>query len=366
MNRRAAGARWASFGPYYAMFPITFARSVIDEWTQLGDGVLDPFAGRGTSLFCACEVKRHAFGAEINPLGWIYARTKLSPAPQDLVAACIEQIGTAAKWFAGDADKLPVFFHYCFSSRVRAFLLAARMLLKWRTRGVDRTTMAFILTYLHGKIERGRPSSLSNQMRQTKAMAPDYSVAWWIENGLATPPDLDPIAFLLARVEWRYQKGAPNWHEAGIGLGDCRTILSRRPAAHVGRFQLLLTSPPYRGVTSYYYDQWLRFWLLGEPAHPVMDGQRWKTKFDDGAGYRALIRRSFSASRRLLSNDAVIYVRTDARPGTLDPTRDVLQDLFPDKRHDYVPAPYNKATQTSLFGDRTYKPGEVDIIITPR
>ena len=32
--------------------------------------------------------------------------------------------------------------------------------------------------------------------------------------------------------------------------------------------KLLITSPPYSNVTNYYYDQWLRLWLLGGPEYP--------------------------------------------------------------------------------------------------
>jgi hypothetical protein len=363
-SRRALGARWASFGPYYAMFPVSFAREVIAEHTRRGDGVLDPFAGRGTSLFCAREAHRHALGVEINPLGWIYGSVKLAPAEERRVLACIDEIGAAARGFETSAAALPEFFHRCFSAEVRAFLLAARLLLRWRTRAVDRTAMAFILTYLHGKIERGRPSALSNQMRQTKAMAPDYSVRWWAANGYPEPPTMDPVAFLSGRVRWRYAKGAPEWGGEAMRMGDCRDVLPRR-RRETGGYRLLLTSPPYRGVTSYYYDQWLRFWLLGETERPTLDGRRWKSKFDDAAAYRDLLEGSFRASQRLLAEDAVVYVRTDARPATLDVTLDVLARTFPGKRLERTAAPYARATQTSLFGDRRGKPGETDIVLRP-
>ena len=363
--RRAIGARWASLGPYYAMFPVSFARAVIQEHTRAGDGVLDPFAGRGTSVFCAREARRHALGVEINPLGWIYGATKVAPAVKDEVLWCVAEIAAAAKGFERAADELPAFFHHCFSHDVRAFLLAARLLLRWRTCGIDRTAMAFILTYLHGKIERGRPSALSNQMRQTKAMAPDYSVRWWQAKGMAEPPAIDPVAFLTSRIEWRYAKGAPDWGGEAMRLGDCRAVLPRRRGVDVGGYRLLLTSPPYRGVTSYYYDQWLRFWLLGETERPTLDGRRWKSKFEDAAAYRDLLARSFGACRRLLADDATVYVRTDARPATLDVTADTLRTLFPGKRFAMVPAPYSRATQTSLFGDKSDKPGEMDIVLTP-
>lgn len=359
-------SRWASLGPYYAMFPVAFARSVIGEYTHVGDGVLDPFAGRGTSLFCAREKGRRALGIEISPLGWIYGRTKLFPAPEAAVLRRIEQLAAAAPAFEEAAERLPEFFHHCFAPRVLAFLLAARSELRWKTHRIDRTTIAFLLTYLHGKIDNGRPSALSNQMRQTKAMAPEYSVNWWREHDLTVPPDVDPVDFLSSRVEWRYRHGAPDWDEQCLRLGDCGQILQRRKPADAGQYRLLLTSPPYRGVTSYYYDQWLRYWLLGETERPILDGQKWKSKYDDAAAYTRLLHQCFSSSRRLLTPDATIYVRTDARPATLDITVRVLEKLFPDKDHRLVAAPYIRATQTSLFGDRNPKPGEMDIVLTPR
>ncbi len=362
----AEGARWASFGPYYAMFPVSFAREVIAKHTRLGDAMLDPFAGRGTSLFCALESNRAALGIELNPLGWIYGRTKLFPSPVEQVVSRIGKISKAAKSFAADADQLPKFFHLCYAPRVRSFLLAARSLLRWRSKQLDRTAMAFILVHLHGKIERsGRPSALSNQMRQTKAMAPDYSIKWWRENRFETPPDLDPASFLIERILWRYAKGAPAWNEEAMQRGDCRSVMQRKLARDCGRFSLMFTSPPYRGVTSYYYDQWLRFWLLGDAEHPVRNDKPWKTKFEGEKRYAQLILQSFAASRRLLSKDAVIYVRIDARPESFNVTRAALEQLFRSKRMNCVPAPYTRATQTALFGDRASKPGEMDIILTP-
>jgi hypothetical protein len=233
------------------MFPIAFARQVVAGYTRVGDAVVDPFAGRGTTLFCANEAGRDAFGTELNPLGWIYGTVKLAPASEPKLLRRLDRIGQASEAYTREADDLPAFFHVCFSARVRRFLMAARALLDWRGVCVDRTLMAFILVYLHGKIEAGRATALSNQMRQTKAMAPDYSVAWWHENGFSVPPDIDPVAFLNERIRWRYLKGAPSWTASNLRLGDCRTVLRRQRSSMDERFQMLLTSPPYRGVTSY-------------------------------------------------------------------------------------------------------------------
>lgn len=356
--------RWATLGPYYAMFPVAFARQVIAENTNIGDGVLDPFAGRGTSIFCAGEMERFGLGVDLNPVGWLYATTKLRPACPDQVIERAKRIATLSGMSSAKAATLPPFFQMCFAPKVLHFLVSARDELNWRSNKVDATLMAFILTYLHGKIERGRPAALSNQMRQTKCMAPEYSMKWWRENGYDLPPDICPVEFLSERINWRYRHGAPALKECAVRFGDCRTILPRQRSTR--RYRLLLTSPPYCGVTSYYYDQWLRLWMLGHDAHPTRVGGKWKGKFEHRVEYEQLLRQAFGRSRRLLADDGVVYVRTDARDLTLSITTRVLQSVFPNMRAEFTPAPYGRPTQTSLFGDKLPKPGEYDIVLRPK
>lgn len=80
-----AASRWAGVGPYYAMFPVAFADEVVRTHTHPGEVVLDPFAGRGTAVFSAATQNRLAIGIEINPVGYVYARAKLSPATRNEV-----------------------------------------------------------------------------------------------------------------------------------------------------------------------------------------------------------------------------------------------------------------------------------------
>src|SRR4030042_4486682 len=75
-----AEKRWAGIGPYYAMFPVSFADAVIQQYTDKGDVVLDPFAGRATAVYSAAVQHRIGIGIELNPVGWVYGKTKLFPA----------------------------------------------------------------------------------------------------------------------------------------------------------------------------------------------------------------------------------------------------------------------------------------------
>lgn len=360
----AIADRWSSFGPYYAMFPVEFARKVIADHTELGDFVLDPFCGRGTTVFCAGESGRNGLGIEINPVGWLYAFVKINPATKRQLEARLNAINDMADINDAEIATLPRFYKKCFCNEVLAFLLACRRSLNWRTSKVDASLMAFVILYLHGRISaNGIPQALSNQMRQTKAMWPQYSIRWWNDNGFGKPPKIDPVAFLKERIEWRYKNGTPALTDSAVKFGDARSALSRLPARFDGKFKLLLTSPPYCSVTSYYLDQWLRLWMLGEGAVPSRVGAGWKGRFENRDEYQSLLDAVFAKSARLMADDAVIYVRTDAREFTREATIRALTSAFPDKKRTIRQRPFTKKTQTALFGDASKKPGEVDIIL---
>jgi DNA modification methylase len=358
----SATERWSGVGPYYAMFPVRFANEIVQRYTKQGDTVLDPFAGRGTSLFSAAAHGRTGIGVEINPVGWVYSRAKLNTACESAVIETIDELARHAFRFRRSAANLPPFFHRCFTPKVQEFLLSARHRLDWKGSIVDCTTMAILLVYLHGK----RPASLSNQMRQTKALSPDYAIRWWQDRGLE-PPQVDPVDFMVQRVRWRYAKGQPPTSSSRVYFGDCIEQLPRIErwlrSSDVPPAKLLFTSPPYFGLTHYHYDQWLRLWLLGGPPNAHKLGGKYKGRFENRNEYCELLLSAFSQSRRILDCGSVIYVRTAKQKFTYDTTLEVLRHAFPEKRLMLKSQPFRKPTQTQLFGDRTPKEGEIDVIL---
>lgn len=363
-----AANRWAGVGPYYAMFPVAFANEVVRMYARPGEVVLDPFAGRGTAVFSAATQNRSAIGIEINPVGYVYARAKLNPATRSEVELRLDELGRQATRFKHEAARLPCFFHYCFCRQVRRFLLAARRDLNWRGSRVDRTVMALLLVYLHGKMG----AALSNQMRQTKSMSPQYAVRWWEEHGLHAP-NIDPVAFIKARLNWRYAKGIPNAHGGRMYLGDSIEKLQRLQRqveeGALSRANLLFTSPPYHAITNYHYDQWLRLWLLGGPPNALRNGNGRGGKFEAREGYRTLLERVFSRAAQILEPDATVYVRTDSRSFTYHTTLEVLRRTFPDKQLDEIRRPMLRPSQTRLFGRKSVpaeRNGEVDLILSPQ
>lgn len=359
-----AAKRWEGVGPYYAMFPVRFADAVIKEHTSVGDTVLDPFAGRGTAVFGAAALGRRGLGIEISPVGWVYAKAKLGPASLEQVEERLLEIVEQGTEYAKQAQAMPRFFKKCFSPSVRCFLLAARANLDWRRCTCDRTLMAILLVYLHGK----EGQALSNQMRQTKAMSPHYAIRWWAENG-TKPPDLDVTQFIQQRIRWRYAKGIVDGDESRMFLGNSISVLPqlerRVREKDVPKAKLLLTSPPYFGVTNYHYDQWLRLWLLGFGTDAYVARGPYQGRFTNPARYRNLLKKVFCRAAKIVTDDAVIYVRTGTDSFTRQATIDALQEAFPKKRLLEKRRPFRKPTQTHLFGDKTAKAGEVDMLMMP-
>ena len=358
LSAASASGRWVRLGPYYAMFPVEFVTETIQRHGRPGQPVIDPFCGRGTVPFVAMTMGLPAIAAEINPVGWVYSKTKTAPhASLKKVKQRIGEVGESAT----DADRHPAdeFQEMAFCSNALGFINAARRQLDWRRSRLDRTVAALLIQHLHAK----RGNGLSNQLRPSRSMDAAYCVRWWRSKGLERAPEVDACTFLERRAEWRYAKGVPK--PAGtirprVALGDARRSLPRN-GVEAG---LVLTSPPYRGVTNYRADSWLRLWALEEgPCEPD-----WRTdqKFENGKRYEETLSACFGATLKRTSADAVWCVRSDARERTREVIIRVLNELLPYHDLKEKPAPYKTATQTALYGDKTKKPGEVDLYYMPR
>lgn len=362
-----ATGRWAAVGPYYAMFPLEFAFDIVNEYSEPGQLVLDPFAGRASSVFAAATQERYGLGIEINPLGWVYAQTKLQPAAQWNVEKKLKSLVEMSEACVQETKELPDFFRMCYSEKVLNFLMTARKELKWESRKIDRTLMGLLLIHLHGKLGEG----LSNQMRQTKAMGPKYSMDWWRKENLITPPEIPIKEFLLGKIRRRYSKGLPNvTKQSEVKLGDSTQILPKIAKRIASGKQipcsLLFTSPPYQGVTNYHDDQWLRLWLLGGDPKPGYGVEKYKDKFSSKEVYYELLESVFKNVSQIMSEDGTIYIRTSAREFTFNTTIEILQQYLPSWKREIKEKPFPQKTQTHLFGDSAQKPGEKDIILTKK
>ncbi|NCI50913.1 site-specific DNA-methyltransferase [Sediminibacterium roseum] len=360
-----AESRWARFGPYYAMFPLEFAFKVVEKYSKEGDYIIDPFAGRCSSIYAGGVLGRSSLGIEINPVGWLYGTVKLQPASKEEVIDRLLEIYGKRNYYKVAANKMDTFYKMCYCNEVLKFLLAARKHLDWKNNDVDATLMSILLIYLHAKIGEG----LSNQMRMTKSMGMKYSVDWWRKNKMTKPPKLNPCEFIIKKINWRYEKGTPSVTESAVVFGDSAQELiaiSDRAVQNNIKFSLLFTSPPYCSITDYHADQWLRLWLLGGPENPKALKEKHKGRFVSKEEYYSLLDDVFGLCAKMMARKSTVYVRTDKRSYTLNTTLEILKKHFPKHTVKIIKKPLkeNTKTQTKLYGDQSKKPGEVDIILT--
>jgi hypothetical protein len=200
-------------------------------------------------------------------------------------------------------------------------------------------------------------------------------VEWWRHRDFK-PPRVDPLDFFRKRLAWRYARGTPEVSKSAVLLGDAVSLLAgleaARREAHLPRPSLMLTSPPYFGITNYHYDQWIRLWLLGgPPSDRRVDSPfrgRYRDKFENVDVYRDMLSTVFRGSAKMLKKGAVVYVRADRREPTVSIMREALREAFPShelRRVNRPVRPVNCQTQTRLFGHFAPKAGEVDFILTP-
>lgn len=364
---RGPQRRWARVGPYYAMFPMDHVVRVIEEHSVDEDAVLDPFAGRYSVPAAASYMGRRSCGIEISPLGWLYGRVKQGPAERyDDLDARLEEMQDLAGRYRSEARCMGEFFTHCYCPEVLRFLLACRAGLKWRTSLVDATLMACVMIVLHHGIGRG----LSNQMRQTKAMAPQYSVRWWKANGMATPPRVDPLDLLRRKLRWRYASGVFRYPDSLQVQGDSSALLGQSEVqtwakAH-GGVKLLFTSPPYSSVVNYFKDQWLRLWMLGESPSPRVRSHEFKKNFADKKTYQNMIRKVFQGCAALMRDDGVVVVRVDTREFTFRTVREAVREAFWDYDEIQEPRYTEGRTQTRLFNTVRGNYAECDLVFGRR
>lgn len=252
--------------PYFTMFPLEYPLRVLKKHRSAAPVVMDPFCGRGTTLYAARYLGLRARGLDSSPIAIAIAQAKLCTVDKQAVLDLAQDLLDAGK-----TSEIPdtAFFRKAFHPETMRAICAIRHGLIYGGLSSDAVVLlrAAMLGCLHGPVSK-RPSCqshLSNQMPRTFASKPDYSVSYWKARGLKAPK-VDVISVLdrkLSRLE--VSAPAPGQTTASARLGDSTQAAS--VPASVLDFSVVVTSPPYFGMQTYVEDQWLRNWFLGGPDH---------------------------------------------------------------------------------------------------
>src|SRR5882672_9014961 len=101
--------------PYFAMFPKTFVRRNVLAWSKRDDVILDPFSGRGTTVFESLLNGRKGVGCDTNPVAVCLSKAKSDPPTLEELRKRIDALGLKSGRFTSRADEVDDgFFNLCF------------------------------------------------------------------------------------------------------------------------------------------------------------------------------------------------------------------------------------------------------------
>jgi hypothetical protein len=297
--------RFHSICPYFAMFPEAFVRRNVLAWSKRDDVVLDPFSGRGTTIFESLVNGRKAIGCDTNPVAACLSKAKADPPKLgEILTRLAELEGKSRRFTSKGAEVTSEFFTLCFHRETLRQLLSLMGNLEWRTARVDCFIAALALGCLHGESHRTE-LCFSNRMPRTISTKPAYSVRWWQRNG-CLPPKRDVFSILHAAAKYRYHSPVPSM-KGRVVEGDVRKA-SAMLRSYKERVKLVVTSPPYLDITDYHEDQWLRLWFLGGPMKPI-SGQGKDDRHRIVQGYWQFLSEAWRGIAPLLQTSAQIVVR---------------------------------------------------------
>ncbi len=350
--------------PYYTMFPIDFPLEHLRN-ARPGEWVLDPFCGRGTTLYAARLLGLPASGVDASPVAAAIADAMLADASaEEIVDVCRAILSSQPVPRDVPAGE---FWELAYHQDTLGEICRLRETLMVDGRSDPHRLLRLILLgRLHGPLRKTINSYLSNQMPRTFAPKPGYAVRFWKKKGFYNPPKVD-VLDLVTRKARDYLEGLPSATEGRVTFGDSREFNFLELG---GPYSWVVTSPPYFGMRSYVPDQWLRHWFLGglPEVQYSYDEQIGNANLE---GFVLGLRRVWTNVARACRPGARLVVRFGVLPSAVAECgaeallRETLQGT-PWRVQEVRPAGtagWGKRQAFQFFGDRASSPaGEVDLV----
>lgn len=247
------------------MFPLEYPVKVIRKHKKDIPVILDPFCGRGTTLYAARTFGFEAWGIDASPIAVAIAQAKL--------ANCnyYDVIALAKRYLKREVKHIPdtKFFRQAFNPQTLKDICAIREGLLSVRIETGATTMlrAAMLGCLHGPLAKTKEGAayFSNQMPRTFSSKPDYSVSYWKSKNLKAPK-IDVLSVVIRKLT-RIPELFDNVEYDGQTVVQSDSTQKASFKGISKNYSLVITSPPYYGMKTYIQDQWLRLWFLGGPDY---------------------------------------------------------------------------------------------------
>lgn len=265
--------------PYFTMFPLEFPYEILKGAKQ-SEKVLDPFCGRGTTLFAARMCGLGSYGIDSNPVAAAVSAAKIAHASvADILRELVQILESRMSFDIPDGR----FWDLAFHKQTLEQVCKVRQSLLDDCSSSSRVCLrAIMLGALHGPLPKSIENAgyFSNQMPRTYASKPDYSVSYWEGNGFHPSPEISVFHVVERRTNRYFSAAPPRIANGFVRKGDARQLSSYEGISDIA---WIVTSPPYFGLDTYIPDQWLRNWFLGGPSRPEYGRNR---QIDHGSAER--------------------------------------------------------------------------------
>lgn len=242
-------------------FPPALARYFIEHYSNPNDVVFDPFCGKGTTVLEALLAGRVAYGSDVAPEAFHISRAKISGVTHEEAMQYLDSTTIQPRPTAAVPADVKVYYHPETLGEILALLeiLLRDVESSPATRGRQ---AAYLLGCLIGILHRSSAQALSLSTSHSHGLSPHYVRRYAEKHGLERPRRFvrkclqDRSAVLLAgqvvphgranvyrSLAQRYSFNRSHWLDAKVDLA--------------------VTSPPYPGIQTYAWDNWLRLWFLG-------------------------------------------------------------------------------------------------------
>jgi len=232
--------------PYQACFAPQIPKFFIEEYSKKGDIVLDPFCGRGTTVFEANQLDRIGMGVDVSPLALQLAKSKLKKIKLTRVIDRLNEIDFSKKELR-DYENFKDIYHPDTYSQL--------MNLKEQLKNspVDTLIKSVILGRLHGhsraffSVWTFNVISFSNDRIRKQS-----------EKRGIKPEFRDVVPRIIEKAKTVLRDSVKEHKESKIYRRNITNGLKLNKEV-----DLIVTSPPFLNVINYIDDNWLRFWFLG-------------------------------------------------------------------------------------------------------
>lgn len=244
---------------YLAMFPPALPNYFIQQFTNPGDLVLDPFSGRGTALLEASRCGRVPLGNDLNPLAYYLSFSKSNVPCYSSIIRRISELQKNYRPVDISSEPEDIKMLYDLEETLPQLCYLKKNLKI--TRKVDIFILGALMGIMHGPHKKdGTSNYLSISMPNTFSMSPNY-VRKYIDSHNLKKIRQNVFSCLKSKVKSIYPFNE-NLLSGQVYLDNALNLAKSKYKKYFGKVKLIITSPPYLKVINYGKYNWIRLWLI--------------------------------------------------------------------------------------------------------